>query len=27
MPPTAQDFTEAELADLFAYLFSLNGGQ
>ena len=25
MPPTAQDFTEEELADLFAYLFSLNG--
>ena len=25
MPPTAQDFSEEELADLFAYLFTLNG--
>lgn len=25
MPPTAQDFSTEELADLFAYLFSLNG--
>ena len=25
MPPTAQDFSEEELADLFAYLFELNG--
>ncbi|MCP4730668.1 MAG: c-type cytochrome [Roseibacillus sp.] len=27
MPPTAQEFPEKDLADLFAYLFSLNGKQ
>ncbi len=27
MPPTAQEFPEKKLADLFAYLFSLNGKQ
>jgi len=27
MPPTAQDFSTEELADLFAYLFSLDGFQ
>ena len=25
MPPTAHDFSKEELADLFAYLFALDG--